>query len=194
MGSYLHQLQEVPGREEAELDLRLQDLELTPQQLAMAASPESRLKKLTPVRYGVAAHMESRARIKAAIRHRTQKPGKWAQKLSARYKRKFAQEALQKLEAAGSLSALSNTIMPAARGPQALATIRKSNSYARTKLRKAPGAGQGEPEIQITYQMITDHPFLGEKIRIISPASHPAICAVAQLRKLHKNGPADLHS
>ena len=118
IGSYLHQLQEVPGREEAELDLRFEDLQLTPQQLAMAASPESRLKKLTPVRYGVAAHMESRARIKAAIRHRTQKPGKSAQKLSARCKRKFAQEALQKLEAAGSLPALSNTIMPAARGQQ----------------------------------------------------------------------------
>ena len=196
LGTYLHQLQEVPGREEAELDLRLRDLQLTPQQLAMAASPESRLKTLTPVRHGVAAQMESRARIRTAIRHRVLRPGKWATKLSARYKQKFAQEANKKLQAAGSMAALSNTIMPGASGAKALKRKPQKAAWAaRKKIGSTAGAGQAQPEVQLTYEMIHDHPFLGAQVRVISPATMPELlgkiakCQVVQLRKLHKNDP-----
>ena len=101
IGNYLHQLQEVPDREEPELDCRFEDLQLTPQQLAMAAPPEARLKAYTPVRRGVARRMESQRRINMARQRRAGKPSKWAQKLSQRYKRAWAEAAARKLDAAG---------------------------------------------------------------------------------------------
>ena len=140
----------------------------------MAAPPESRLKNSTPVRYGVAATMDSRRRISAAIKRKTQKPSKWAQKLSARYKHAFAQEASKKLDAAGTMSNLSNTIVPAATGAKAIKKkLQKSRKEASRKIRSGAGAGPGQPETKITYQLITDHPFLSAPVRIISPASPP---------------------
>ena len=89
LGNYLHQLADVPDREEAELDLRFDELQLSPHQLSMAASPEARLKTLQPVRHGVAAQMESRRRIA----RRVARPNKWARQLGQRYKLNFAQSA-----------------------------------------------------------------------------------------------------
>ena len=204
MGSYLHQIQEVPGREEAELDMRFQDLELTPQQIHMTASPESRLKNFVPVRHGVEARMASRKRVeKAQLNKARVKPSPWAQKLSARYNRAFAEASKRKLQAAGSTSALSNTIMPVASGAKALKRkLVRARADARAGARKrlqkgAPGA-PGQPEVKITYQLVTDHQFLGERTRVISPVSHPnllgkiAVCQVVQLRKLHQNDPGKL--
>ena len=63
MGSYMHQLKEVPGQEEAVLDIRFEDLQLTPQQLRMAMPPEARLKTFPQVRHGVVARMDTRKRM-----------------------------------------------------------------------------------------------------------------------------------
>ena len=155
----------------------------------MMRPPEERLQDLPPVRRGLKEQFESKARM---WERQKKFKNRWSSKLQRRFTEKARQEFQQRLQKSGSIQNLKDSCKPVAQGPKAL----KQAKHRAWKLSSRAARKQGEDQaMRVTFEPLPEDMFLGQQVRIISPATHPnylgkvAKVTLVQLRRMRPSDP-----